>query len=260
MSATTSATAPSTAPTGAPARTRRPLAQWLTAATWHLRSLLRIMVWIWAAAALFIVAVLVVLSQVAGEIPTLSAVSLSHQALLWIPTGFIGGIASTGLELHVASGMTRRSFVIASSVAALGVGLFNAAVGTVLLLVERAVYDELGWTHGSAMTNAEVFAGGEATYALGLALMFCAAILIGLLAGTSFYRFGVKRGFMLLPLSLAPLLVVSLVGVDYSTQWGLWGTGPNLPSSPLLGVAAIALGLVGYSALVRRVPIAPVTA
>ncbi len=238
-------------------RTRSAGPQWLRVAVWHLRSVIRLMTWVWGLAVVLAAFALLTISQTTDVVPTLSAIALGHQAFLWIPTGAIASIASTSLALHVVSGMTRRSFTVAASIVTVGVGVFNAVVGTLVLLVERAAYDALGWAHGSAMTGAEVLAGGEMAYASGLALMFCAAAVSGLVAGTSFYRFGGRRGALMLPLALVPLLAVSLVGIDYSTQWGLWGTGPGLPHSPLFGVAAIALGLVGYAYLVRRVPITP---
>lgn len=243
-----------TATTLTGAAPRRP--QWLRVARWLLRANVSLMAWAWVIGAVVIVVVLFAVSR--ATVPSMSAAAISHHGLLWFPFSIAIMLTVAYLPFHVANGMTRSSFVKASVLVNLAVGVLNAVVTSLGLVLERSAYDRLGWFHGGAdEATLEVLRGGVLAYGVGLALMFASGMLSGLLVGAVYYRTSAWWGTIALPLTLAPILVTSLVGLHPETQWTPWSItlADWLPTSNLFAVLVLTASAVAFHLLIRRIPI-----
>lgn len=243
-----------TAPTHTQTASRRP--QWLRVARWLLRAHVSLMAWAWTIAVVVIVVVLFIVSR--GTVPAMSAAAVSHHGLLWFPFSIAIMLTVAYLPFHVANGMTRASFIKASVLVNLAVGVLNAVVTTLGLVVERWAYGRLGWFHGDPDdTTVEVLGSGVLAYGAGLALMFASGMLSGLLIGAVYYRTSAWWGTFALPLTLAPIVVTSLVGLDPETQWTPWSItlADWVPTHNLYAVAVLAVSAVAVHLLIRRVPL-----
>lgn len=237
------------------ARPTRRAPQWRRSAAWQLGVYAYLMAWAWAIALVVVVAVLAIVSRSVDV--EMSAVAFSHHAFLWFPFSIAIMVTTSLLTTHVAAGMTRASFIKGAIIAAVTTGVGNAVVATTLLVTERWVYDRLGWVHGSGDVGRTVLQDGALRYGAGLALLFSAGMLSGLLVGICFYRLGGLGGILALPLALSPILLTGWVGMPSDDQWTAWGNAPgSMPSHPLLGVLVLAAAAAAYHLLVRRVPIA----
>lgn len=214
MTATTTAPTSTTTP-----RSRRP--QWVRSATYQASIYGYMMIWFWAIA-LPVVAIVMAIVSRTTEISA-SGMMFTHHAALWFP--FSIGIAVTAvyLPLHVANGMTRRSFARAAVVAAIGIGLVNALVTIAALLVEEQIYGQLGWVHGVMDGDVAVFSDGVLPYLINLVLLFSAGQLSGLLIGLAYYRAGGWVGTLTLPLTLSPIAAVTLLSLGDAVQWQPFG-------------------------------------
>lgn len=238
-----------------PTGTRR-APQWWRTARWQLRTLAVLMASTWAVVLVVAAVILAVVSRTTAI--EMSAVAVSHHAFLWFPFSTAIMVATTYLPVHVASGMTRRSFVVGTLVATTATALLNAVVATLALLAERWAFDRLGWFHGTGNDDGlEVLRGGALAYGGGLALVFTAGMVSGLLVGVSYYRLGGWPGTLALPLALSPILLTGWLGTSADSGWSAWGTSPfdALPTSPLLGLLVLALAAAVFHRLVRRIPI-----
>lgn len=230
--------------------------QWWRSATWQLSTYAYLMAWGWGIVLVVATAILAVVSRSVHV--EMSALAISHHAFLWFPFSIAIMLTTALLTTHVASGMTRASFSRGAILAALTTGVGNAILATLALVVERWIFNRLGWFHGTGdEQKLEVLRDGVLQYGVGLALLFSAGMLSGLLVGICFYRLGGLRGVLALPLALAPILVTGWLGMPSDGQWTAWGDAPGaLPSSPLLGLVTLAAAAAAYHLLVRRVPIA----
>lgn len=229
--------------------------QWQRSAVWQLGVYAYLMAWAWAIAVVVVVVILAIVSRSVNI--ELSGVAFSHHAFLWFPFSIAIMVTTSLLTTHVAAGMTRASFIKGAIIAAVATGIGNAVVATLLLVAESAVYDRLGWVHGSDDAGRAVLQDGALAYAVGLALLFSAGMVSGLLVGVCFYRFGGLGGILALPLALSPILLTGWLGMPGDDQWTAWGTAPGgVPTHPLLGVLVLAVAATAYHLLVRRVPIA----
>lgn len=245
MTATTSLT------TGA-----RRTPQWWRSTAWQLSTYAYLMAWGWGVVLVVATAILAVVSRSVHI--EMSALAIAHHAFLWFPFSIAIMLTTALLTTHVASGMTRASFSKGAILAALATGVGNGAFMTLALVVERWVYGRLGWFHGTgADGKLAVLRDGVLPYGAGLALIFSAGMLSGLLVGICFYRFGGLLGVLALPLALSPILLAGWLGVPADGQWTAWGVAPgDVPTSPLLGLLVLAASAFAYHLLVRRVPIA----
>lgn len=211
---------------------RRP--QWVTALRYLLSSyVLMITLWFWAIALPVVALVMFIIGQNVDQV-TSSGVVFTHHAALWFPFSIAVIVSAVYLPIHVANGMTRRSFTKATLAVNVIVGLLTATIAIVALLVERAIYDQLGWIHGVSGGDGEpVLDGGPFTYWVGLAVLFIAGQVSGSLIGVTYYRLGGVRGTLALPLCLLPIGAVGLLGLGKGVQWTpfgwaadifLWGT------------------------------------
>lgn len=243
-----------TTPT-APAATRRS-PQWLTAFKYLVTPVYLLTLWFWAIALPVVAIVMFIVGQNVDQV-TASGIAFTHHGSLWFPFSIAVILAVTYLPLHVANGMTRRSFAQAALAVNLTVGLLNATIATAALVVERTIYDRLGWIHGG--TDGEglpVLDGGVLTYWFGLAILFTAGQVSGSLVGLAYYRLGGIRGTLALPLCLLPLGAVAVLGLGSSVQWYPFGwTADILPWGTVAAIAVLAAAAISFHYLVRNIPI-----
>ncbi len=209
-----------------------------------------------AAAALVMGLVLFAISSFVA--PEMSVVAFGHHAALWFQLAISCGLVWAYLPLHVAHGMTRRTFVQAGLLTAAITALVYASTMTMLLVVERWIYSEQGWFHGlDSVPGTAVMSAGVGPYLWGVVMLFGAGSVSGLVVAAVYYRVGGWWGTACLPLTLAPLLLIATVALDPITQWRPWNFGPAFsgPWQPVLGVAALAIAAFAFYLLVRRMPI-----
>jgi len=243
----------STAPSTTSATPRSP--QWRRATRILLQFSLEQAAWAWALALVVIAAILFTISRFLE--PQMSAVQFAYHGALWYQFAMVITAFMSYAGAHVANGMTRRSFIRASLLAAGGTAMAYAAVITVLLLLEDRIYGHLGWYHGLSNIDGEVLTSGLWPYAWGALLIFFVGNLSGLLIAASYYRFGGWWGTLCLPVTLAPLFLVSVFAMDHEAQWtpSDISTGVLGAASPVLAVVVIAVGVYAYYLLVRRMAI-----
>ena len=245
MTATTTTTASRPSPT---ARTVRVLA----------RTALRLAGWFWAIALVGIVLASLVVWLVAGRVDQLIA-PFAVQAGVWFPFSQAIAIGSVYLTVHVAAGMTRRTFVRAATVVAVGTGVGYTAVLAVLVLAERALHGALGWGTGMSALGLPVGERslGETAAALAaLAAPFVVANLSGLLVGIVYLRFGSLWGTLTLPLTVGPLVAV-LYLLPFVPVLGLAAGTGRAAVDVAIGAVAAALLAVVFATLTRRTELAP---
>lgn len=241
----------------APTRTMRP--QWVRVTGWLLGAYLVLMAWLWGTLVVAAVAIMAVISRFHDV--EMSALQFAQHGVIWFPFSLAIIFTSTYLAVHVAAGMTRRSFTIASLVAALVVGVGNAVVNVAVLLLERTVYRSLGWFHGVADSEGtrEVLAGGVVSYTTGLVGLLTAAMVSGTLLALVYYRYGGWVGTLTLPLTLSPLALSGLFPLQAERTWSPWyisewSVGAVGQVVALLVIVAAAAAVV---LIARRIPIAP---
>jgi len=245
-----------TTTTAAPATTRR-TPQWLSAFGYLTGAYVYMLtLWFWAIV-LPVTAVIIFLVSRNVDQVTSSGVAFSHHGALWFPFSIAIILSVTYLPIHVANGMTRRSFTQAALLVNVAVGALNGVIATLALLVEREIYDSLGWVHGgSDGAGIPVFNGGVLTYGFGLVVLFTAGQIAGSLVGISYYRLGGWLGTIALPLSLLPLAAVGFLGLGRGVQWNPWGwTADIAPWGTALAIAILVAAAGVFHLLVRDVPI-----
>ncbi|MBO0923595.1 hypothetical protein J1G44_03755 [Cellulomonas sp. zg-ZUI199] len=213
----------------------------------------------WALAVVAVVIATLVVWRVNGSADVSIAV-YARQAATWFP--FSLGIMLVGayLRVHIASGVTRRTFVRAALLVELAAGVGYAAVFTALVLLERAVHDALGWE--SVITEIQLADESASTGAmlLELSVTFVVANLSGLLVGAVYLRFGAWVGTLTLPLTVGPLvLLLYIPGARYVDLPGIWTTtaAGHLALAVGVGVVLAAAMAAVFAALVERLQLAP---
>jgi hypothetical protein len=174
---------------------------------------------------------------------------------------FAMAVALIAVQLPVAvtHGVTRRAALRAVGVVSVLVSLFWAGYMVLGHVVERIIYDALGWP--DAMQTEHLFTDGYDVLPM-LAeywLIFLGYLVAGLLVGGVYYRFGPVRGTLLLPATLLPAVVIEVL---LSTGW--YGTGLqdglsiDRSAAPVLVVASVvvlSLGALAIYLVLRDVPI-----
>lgn len=190
--------------------------------------------------------------------PQMSALQFTFQGVLWFQFAMMITVFFGYADAHVANGMTRRSFTVGSLVAAFGAALSYGLMISLLLVAEGWIYGRLGWLHGLSDERVEVLASGLWPYVWGAIVLFFVADLSGLLVSATYHRIGGWWGTLCLPLTMAPLLLVSTLVLDRRTQWTLWDLTTDVfgDARPVLAMVVIAVSTLVYFALLRRMPIA----
>ncbi|MBD7919987.1 hypothetical protein H9657_17080 [Cellulomonas sp. Sa3CUA2] len=221
-------------------------------------ALLQMAGWFWGIAIVAIVAGNVIGWAVAGATDVSIAI-YARQAATWFPFSLAIMLVAAYLRVHVAAGMTRRSFVRAALVVEVGAGLAYAAVLTALVLAERAVHDALGWD--SVITEVQVSDASSPVWALFLdqAVPFVLGNLSGLLVGVVYLRGGAWWGTLTLPLTVGPLAVsMYLGGARLMELPGIWTTASDtqvlLLGAGVGAVFCLVTALV-FAGLARRAPV-----
>ena len=229
-------------------------APWWRAARWMVRGQLTFALWFWSFMLVAAIVAITAVDAVAGV--GLSIFQFTRHGALW--TGFTLAIilATTGIGVHVASGLTRKAFVQASLATGAVAAVLYALLGAAGLQVEGAVYAANGWPHVPGDGTAESFdpAAGFLTTFVAYTLTFAAGQVSGLLVGMAYYRLGGWRGTAALPLTLAPIYLVGVGGIGTGQWRPLWlGLPPAIAVAVALAVLAAAAA--SYYLLARRVPI-----
>ncbi|MGF0118185.1 hypothetical protein ACQFYA_17970 [Promicromonospora sp. Marseille-Q5078] len=230
MTTTTSTRAP--APALASARAHRAATR--AARRRFLRAIFVAGIWFWAAWALLVLSLPLIVDRWGGE-----ADGLTYDAaggpVRWV--AFAVGIVVTAgtLTVHVAAGGTRRSFVDGALRAAAVAGPVLGALVVLLTLAERGVYAQLGrsWQGPSAPLGVDT-PTGVVVQVVGEALVVVTYLLVGVAVAAGYRRAGAWRGTLL----VLPLLVPCALA-DLATRTGVF-------SIPLRGgYDDVALGVVG---------------
>lgn len=187
----------------------------------------------------------------------ISVFQFARYAGLWF--GFtLALISALTVSLHVAAGLTRRSFVQATLVTALVSGVLYAVVLGIVLEAEGVVYRGIGVPQaGGEASPAFDPAAGFATVP-GLAVSFVAGQISGLVVGMGYYRFGGLRGTAFLPVALAPIYLVGTESLPTGQVQLLGWLDVPTALAVALAVVVLALAAYGYHLLTRAVPIARV--
>jgi hypothetical protein len=247
------------------ARRRTPTAR---TARHLLTMLLYLATWFWGIA-IVVLTLAIVLVDRFGEITT-SVVQFSRQGGIWFPFSLMIIIATTYLPTHVAAGMTRRAFATAALVAGGVTAAVYAVMLTLLIQVERAVFDRVGWPHTLSDVGLSATSSGTAVDVgrlfVDYLLMFGSGVVGGLLVGIVYYRAGGWWGTIALPLTIGPLLVVTaLLASDagpFDLAWVVDRFGPggdDAPARVALCVLILAAQATAFHRITRRAALSPVT-
>ncbi|MFD6176060.1 MULTISPECIES: hypothetical protein [unclassified Isoptericola] len=191
------------------------------------------------------VAVPLVVRQ-AGGVMGGGAMTGAEYAASWFALS-LGMITVAGLTVpHLAAGGTRRSMFSGALSASLVAGVAYGVAYAVLLLVERALFDGLGWTWDRVGSGLD--AGGAWVVVSGAAEAIGVVVymLVGMAAQASYRTHGVWAGTAL----LVPGFVL-VVLVDHATRLGTFsdafGTlglgGDHAPAALGLAQALVVLAL-----------------
>jgi len=163
-------------------------------------------------------------------------------------------------SLLIAQGVTRRMFSVAAGIYLTGAAVATALLWVLVYQIEHLLYSWQGWPED--LTNPHLF---TSTSQVGLVfaeffLLILSHEVAGWLLGITFYRYGLWRGILLLPLSLIPAAAAELLLV---AQW-LADALRNLDyHRPPLGIAVpsilvvSALGLCGGYLVLRPMGLKP---
>jgi len=223
---------------------------WLTA-RWLLRTLVYLAAWFWAIAIVVVTVVTVVVANV-GE-PHVSILAFARQGAIWFPFSIFIIVAATYFPIHVATGLTRRSLAQGAILTAVVGAVIYGTVFSVLLLVERAIYDAAGWRW---LFFDDMSADAPpSTFIPGLLLTFLVAYLSGLLVGIAYQRGRGLWGTVTLPLTAGPILLVSgLFAADagpIATESWFGGRGLSTPIAVIAALVIAAVMAFAFDRLVR---------
>jgi hypothetical protein len=176
-----------------------------------------------------------------GEAGT-SILWFARQSGVWFPFSVLIGVATTYPPVHVASGMTRRSYVRGTLLAVLVTAFGFALLMAGGLMAERAWYGAMGWEWS---LQDQGWFSPEITFG-GLLVAYLATFLVsyvsGLLVGTVYAAAGGWWGTLTLPLTAGPSLLMTIL-IGNSNDWvpfsDLFGDGPG-DSTPLALVITVA--------------------
>ncbi|MCK9795274.1 hypothetical protein M1843_16100 [Isoptericola sp. 4D.3] len=217
--------------------------------------------WFWAAWALLVLSLPLIVERWGGE-----ADGLTYDAaggpVRWV--AFAVGIVVTAgtLTVHVAAGGTRRSFVEGGARAAAVAGPVLGALAATLMLAEEAVYAALDrpWQGPAAPLDVDT-PTGFVLEVVGEGFVVVTYLLVGVAVVAGYRRAGAWRGTLL----VLPLLVPCAL-VDIATRTGLFGVplrgGYDDVALGVLGTVgggllAVALAAVVASRMLRSVPLRP---
>ncbi|ADG75990.1 conserved hypothetical protein [Cellulomonas flavigena DSM 20109] len=207
--------------------------------------------WYWLVVTPFFVAFSLWLAHVNGGLDA-AVILYSRQGAIWFPFAQAIAMVATYLRVHVAAGMTRRTFARAALLVAGGTGTAYAVVLTVLAAVERELHRAAGW--GWRVTDA-VLADESSPAGLLLAELVLACVVAnvaGLLVGIVYQRAGGWWGTLALPVTAGPVaLVLTLLGSTPAGRDSWAGAAPAL----LGGALVVALTAAAFAVVTTRTPL-----
>lgn len=229
-----------------------------------LRAHATLLLWFWAILTVAVLAVTAILA--ANDVTELSVVSFGRQAGVWFPFSLEVIVATTYVRTHVATGMTRRSFVgVALGVAAV-VALLNAAFMASALTVERFAHGWAGWDWQLQDAFLDQTGHSWGLLFLDYALTYLVGNVSGLLVGIVFYAAGAAWGpvaggwvgTLLVPLTAGPILVVlGLVALSGADEPDLFRPfDPTVGQTTAIGLGIAAALAVAFALVARRTAIA----
>jgi len=223
---------------------------WPTA-RWLLRAAIYLAVWFWGLAVVAVTIATVVVAVVSE--PTVSILAFARQGAIWFPFAVFIAVSTAYFSVHVATGLTRRSFALGAIVTAAVTALVYGGAFSVLLLVERAVYGAVGWEW---RFFDDLSAGaGPGTFIPASLLTYLVAYLSGLLVGMAYQRGGGFAGTVTLPLTAGPILLVSaLFSADtgpIATESWFGGRGLSVPIAVAAALLVAAAMAVAFDRLAR---------
>ncbi len=194
------------------ARPPRPRGPVLRTVSMMVRQQLVVVAWAWGIVAVVAIAV-PLLVQRATDVD-MSVLAFAWQLGIWAPFSMHIGVAATYLPVHVASGMTRRSYVRSALLTAVVMGVVFAVLQSVGLALERLWYQAQGWVWAYREGSLDVAGAASAAEGSGRVLLYAAltytiAGLSGQLVGVAYYRGGGWWGTLTLPLTVGPLILMA---------------------------------------------------
>jgi len=214
-------------------------------AAWMLTTHLYLAVWFWGIAIVVLTLVIVAIDQL-GTLQN-SVVAFSRQGAIWFPFSMFVAITAAYLPVHVATGLTRRTFARGALVAAVVIGLLYGVVYTTLLYIERTVFDALD-REWQILEDLVPYAGDSFAFLVASCLTFVVAYVSGLLVCITYQRFGGWWGTLAIPLTVGPIF---LVGALFSQDTGPFATADWLGGGqPVLVTSLVAVLVVAVMAFV----------
>ncbi|MBZ2195990.1 hypothetical protein [Occultella gossypii] len=210
---------------------------WARTAGRMTRASLVSLAWFWAVCVIAGTAVTLVLDWRLGE-PPFSIMSTIRYGGIWYPFSVALIVVSATINVHVAAGLTRRSFVIGAVISNVVIGVVNGVAMTAVLVIERGIYLDQGWSH--AATSAAPIPEAWGVSLVFHCVMFLAGGLSGLLVGLTYYRWGVWATAAL-PLTVLPPIIAS-------------GLDPAALTVAVIAATTAATAVASY-ALARTIPI-----
>ncbi len=232
------------------------------------RTVWSLLTWFTPIAAIYWMIVLVVVVAVPFVVDAVAQVEMSivwfaRQSGIWFPFSVLIGVATSYPTVHLANGMTRRSYVRGALVSVSVLAVAFASLMTLALLAERTWYGAMGW-HWRLEDGWFAPSEGMGTVFVSYLATYLVSYLSGLLVGTVYGAAGGWWGTLTLPLTAGPIILVTIL-VDNQHDWvpfsHLFGAAPG-GGTPLALVATaaavLALALaVAFRLVATRRPVAP---
>lgn len=194
-----------------------------------------------------------------GEVTESQWQTAGAGALKYFPLAMAVMLTTVLLPIYVAQGVTRRQFAVGAS---LFIAVWSALLALAMVVgyaIEAGVYDALGWSQEFDIPH--LFDTWTQVHLIVAEYFPLVAIhmMAGWLIGTTYYVFGWFRATLLLPVSLAPVVVVEGL---LATSWigsALEHVESYTPPHVVIAVPAAlaviaATGAVNYL-LIRELPI-----
>lgn len=197
--------------------------------------------------------------------PSMSVITIAQQGAIWFAFGVAIYFKTNWLGPMVSAGMTRRAIEKSTLLAAGALGATGALAWLLVGHAEHWLFQRNGWTYGVDVGRNSVADTPDLTFFAGLALIIAVATVCGSIVGLSYVRWG-PAATLALPLTVLPLILCALFGVDPATIFppfvgdlggrllgGDWE--PSLATRVAIGLVILAATVLAHHLLIRRVPI-----
>lgn len=168
-------------------------------------------------------------------------------------------VTTTFLRMLIRNGATRRLLSIGAVVTMAGVAVALSAWNVAGYAVEKAVFDDRGWSQEIA--DGRVFEWGDIPrLVVDFGLVIAAYFVAGWIVGCCYVRWGAAVGTLLLPVAVLPAAAVELVvspelaGMDVDVVRD-WLSAPHAAVSASVGAAVVLLSVVVADRIMRDTPL-----